>query len=61
MILQSSEDGGTVGGDTPARVLGKEHRDTIVASSPPAVDATGSRRPVAGTAVRRSVSSPATW
>lgn len=35
MILQSSENGGTVGGDTPARVLGKEHRDVIVASSPP--------------------------
>lgn len=28
-------DGGTVGGDTPARVLGEEDRDTIVAPSPP--------------------------
>lgn len=35
MILQSSENGGTVGGDTPARVLGEGNRDTIVASSPP--------------------------
>lgn len=58
MILQSSENGGTVGGDTPARVawhgatamLSWHHHHRHV---PSGGHATGSCRAVAGTAVRR--------
>lgn len=48
MILQSSENGGTVGGDTPARVAWRgepRYYRSIITATSLAVDATGSCRP----------------